>query len=181
MPNRDSQTFLHDLFLKRGDTPVAGGKLAGMGMSNLAGLALLLPLGNSRWKYSTLPLTATRKCAPLNPEGTPQIVSVAGDKNTNFAWIQHMLHYLAPNGSMSSDSGGEGDIRRALIEADLVEWMVALPGQLFTNTPIPACIWFLTKNKAKRSRSLRKTGNRACIGHSYRIDGTKTQAFSLKQ
>jgi len=51
---------------------------------------------------------------------------------------------------MSSNSSGEGDIRRALIEADLVECMVALPGQLFTNTPIPACIWFLTKNKAKR-------------------------------
>ena len=72
-----------------------------------------------------------------------------------------MLHHLAPNGSMalllangsmSSNSSGEGDIRRALIEADLVECMVALPGQLFTNTQIPACIWFLTKNKAKRSR-----------------------------
>ncbi len=72
-----------------------------------------------------------------------------------------MLHHLAPNGSMalllangsmSSNSNGEGDIRRALIEADLVECMVALPGQLFTNTQIPACIWFLTKNKAKRSR-----------------------------
>ena len=81
--------------------------------------------------------------------------------NANFAWVQHMLHHLAPNGSMalllangsmSSNSSGEGDIRRALIEADLVECMVALPGQLFTNTQIPACIWFLTRNKAKRSR-----------------------------
>ena len=81
--------------------------------------------------------------------------------NANFAWVQHMLHHLAPNGSMalllangsmSSNSSGEGDIRRALIEADLVECMVALPGNLFTNTTIPACIWFLTKNKAKRSR-----------------------------
>jgi len=80
--------------------------------------------------------------------------------NANFAWIQHMLHHLAPqgsmalllaNGSMSSGSGGEGDIRRALIEADLVECMVALPGQLFTNTQIPACIWFLTKNKKGRA------------------------------
>jgi type I restriction-modification system DNA methylase subunit len=70
-----------------------------------------------------------------------------------------MLHHLAPqgsmalllaNGSMSSGSGGEGEIRRALIEADLVECMVALPGQLFTNTQIPACIWFLTKSKAAR-------------------------------
>ena len=81
--------------------------------------------------------------------------------NANFAWVQHMLHHLAPNGSMAlllangskcSNSSGEGDIRLALIEADLVECMVALPGQLFTNTQIPACIWFLTKNKAKRSR-----------------------------
>ena len=79
----------------------------------------------------------------------------------NSAFDISQLHHLAPNGSMalllsngsmSSNSSGEGDIRRALIEADLVECMVALPGQLFTNTQIPACIWFLTKNKAKRSR-----------------------------
>ena len=56
---------------------------------------------------------------------------------------------LLSNGSMSSNSGGEAAIRRALVEADLVECMVALPGQLFTNTQIPACIWFLTKNKSK--------------------------------
>ena len=77
--------------------------------------------------------------------------------NANFAWLQHMLHHLAPtgslalllsNGSMSSNTGGEGDIRRALVENDLVEAMVALPGQLFTNTQIPACIWLLTKSKA---------------------------------
>lgn len=77
--------------------------------------------------------------------------------NANFAWIQHMLHHLAPtgsmalllaNGSMSSNTNNEGEIRKALIEADLVECMVALPGQLFTNTQIPACIWFLTKDKA---------------------------------
>lgn len=82
--------------------------------------------------------------------------------NANFAWLQHMLWHLAPNGSMglllangsmSSNTSGEGDIRRALIEADLVECMVALPGQLFTNTQIPACIWFLTKNKGKRTNS----------------------------
>jgi type I restriction enzyme M protein len=79
--------------------------------------------------------------------------------NANFAWVQHMVHHLAPrgqmalllaNGSMSSNTGGEGDIRRALVDADLVECMVALPGQLFTNTQIPACIWFLTKNKAAK-------------------------------
>lgn len=80
--------------------------------------------------------------------------------NANFAWLQHMLYHTAPNGSlglllangsMSSNSSGEGDIRRALIEEDLVECMVALPGQLFTNTQIPACIWFLTKNKGERT------------------------------
>jgi type I restriction enzyme M protein len=77
--------------------------------------------------------------------------------NANFAWISHMLHHLAPtgsmalllaNGSMSSTTSGEGDIRRRLVEEDLVECMVALPGQLFTNTQIPACIWFLSKDKA---------------------------------
>ena len=80
--------------------------------------------------------------------------------NANFAWLQHMLYHLAPNGSlglllangsMSSNTSGEGDIRKALIENDLVECMVALPGQLFTNTQIPACIWFLTKNKNART------------------------------
>ncbi len=77
--------------------------------------------------------------------------------NANFGWIQHMLHHLAPtgsmalllaNGSMSSNTNNEGEIRKRLIEADLVECMVALPGQLFTNTQIPACIWFLTKDKS---------------------------------
>lgn len=80
--------------------------------------------------------------------------------NANFAWLQHMLYHLAPNGSMglllangsmSSSTSGEGAIRKALIENDLVECMVALPGQLFTNTQIPACIWFLTKNKKQRT------------------------------
>ncbi|MCU7937085.1 MAG: type I restriction-modification system subunit M [Candidatus Thiodiazotropha sp. (ex Dulcina madagascariensis)] len=76
--------------------------------------------------------------------------------NANFAWMQHMLYHLAPNGSlglllangsMSSNTNNEGEIRKNLIEEDRVECMVALPGQLFTNTQIPACIWFLTKNK----------------------------------
>ncbi len=79
--------------------------------------------------------------------------------NANFAWLLHMLFHLAPNGSMglllangsmSSNTNNEGEIRRKLIENDLVECMVALPGQLFTNTQIPACIWFLTKNKGER-------------------------------
>ncbi|QKJ61150.1 class I SAM-dependent DNA methyltransferase [Serratia fonticola] len=77
--------------------------------------------------------------------------------NANFAWMQHMIHHLAPkgsmalllaNGSMSSNTNNEGGIRKALLEADLVECMVALPGQLFTNTQIPACIWLLTKDKS---------------------------------
>jgi type I restriction enzyme M protein len=80
--------------------------------------------------------------------------------NANFAWLQHMLYHLAPdgsqalllaNGSMSSSTNNEGEIRASLIENDLVECMVALPGQLFTNTQIPACIWFLTKNKKART------------------------------
>ena len=77
--------------------------------------------------------------------------------NANFAWLQHMLYHLAPtgsmalllaNGSMSSNTNNEGEIRKQMIEQDYVECMVALPGQLFTNTQIPACIWFLTKDKA---------------------------------
>jgi type I restriction enzyme M protein len=100
--------------------------------------------GDPRWKYGT------------PPKG-----------NANFAWLQHMLYHLSPtgsmalllaNGSMSSNSGGEGDIRKALIEADLVECMVALPGQLFTNTQIPACIWFLSKSKKKRNDYRDRTG-----------------------
>ncbi|SFP41686.1 type I restriction enzyme M protein [Nitrosomonas cryotolerans] len=82
--------------------------------------------------------------------------------NANFGWMQHMLHHLAPtgsmalllaNGSMSSNTNNEGEIRKRLIEEDLVECMVALPGQLFTNTQIPACIWFLTKDKGVRSNA----------------------------
>lgn len=80
--------------------------------------------------------------------------------NANFAWVQHFIHHLAPqgmagfvlaNGSMSSNQSGEGDIRRALIEADLVDCMVALPGQLFYSTQIPVCLWFLTKSKGART------------------------------
>ncbi|MDN5936105.1 MAG: SAM-dependent methyltransferase [Nitrosospira sp.] len=76
--------------------------------------------------------------------------------NANFAWVQHFIHHLAPdgyagfvlaNGSMSSNQSGEGDIRKAIIDADLVDCMVALPGQLFYSTQIPVCLWFLAKNK----------------------------------
>ena len=89
--------------------------------------------GDERWKYGVPP---------------------AG--NANYAWLQHFISKLAPggaagivlsNGSMSSETATEGEIRRALIEADLVDCMVALPPQLFYNTQIPACLWFLSRNK----------------------------------
>lgn len=79
--------------------------------------------------------------------------------NANFAWVQHMIHHLSPrgyagivlaNGSMSSNTNNEGEIRKNLLEADLVDCMMALPGQLFFNTPIPACIWILAKDKSGR-------------------------------
>lgn len=76
--------------------------------------------------------------------------------NANFAWVQHFIHHLAPtgtagfvlaNGSMSSNTSGEGEIRRAIIDADLVDCIVALPGQLFYSTTIPVCLWFLSRDK----------------------------------
>ena len=79
--------------------------------------------------------------------------------NANYAWLQHMLHHLKPtgragivlaNGSMSSSQNSEGQIRAAMVEADVVEVMIALPGQLFFNTQIPACLWFLVKKKTHR-------------------------------
>lgn len=90
-------------------------------------------------------------------EGDPRWVY--GDPpqgNANYAWLQHMLHHLKPagragivlaNGSMSSSQNSEGQIRAAMVDADVVEVMVALPGQLFFNTQIPACLWFLVKQK----------------------------------
>ena len=90
--------------------------------------------------------------------------------NANFAWVQHFIHHLAPtglagfvlaNGSMSSNQSNEGEIRKAIIEADLVDCMVALPGQLFYSTQIPVCLWFLARNKKNGSRS---TGS----GHGFR-------------
>lgn len=92
--------------------------------------------GDPRWVYGT------------PPQG-----------NANYAWLQHMLFHLKSsgragivlaNGSMSSSQNTEGDIRKAMVEADVVEVMVALPGQLFFNTQIPACLWFLTKQKSLR-------------------------------
>ena len=89
--------------------------------------------------------------------------------NANFAWVQHFIHHLAPtglagfvlaNGSMSSNTSGEGDIRKNIIEEDdLVDCMVALPGQLFYSTQIPVCLWFLARNKSngKFRNRLRQT------------------------
>jgi type I restriction enzyme M protein len=79
--------------------------------------------------------------------------------NANFAWVQHFLHHLSPtgtagfvlaNGSMSSNTSGEGEIRKNIIEADLVDCMVALPGQLFYSTQIPVCLWFLSRGRQNR-------------------------------
>ncbi len=76
--------------------------------------------------------------------------------NANFAWVQHFIYHLAPiglaglvlaNGSMSSNQSGEGEIRKSIIEADLVDCMVALPGQLFYSTQIPVCLWFIARDK----------------------------------
>ena len=95
---------------------------------------------DGRWKYGTPP-----------------------DGNANYGWMQHMLYHLAPrgvmatvlsNGSLSSNTSGEGDIRKNLVENDLVECIVALPKQLFYNTGIPACIWFLRREKANHSREV---------------------------
>ncbi len=92
---------------------------------------------DARWKYGAPPVS-----------------------NANFAWVQHFIHHLAPtgtagfvlaNGSMSSNTSGEGEIRKNIIEADIVDCMVALPGQLFYNTMIPVCLWFIARDK-KNSR-----------------------------
>lgn len=90
-------------------------------------------------------------------EGDPRwVYGTPPQGNANYAWLQHMLYHLKANGragivlangSMSSSQNSEGDIRKAVVEADVVEVMVALPGQLFFNTQIPACLWFLAKDK----------------------------------
>ena len=93
-----------------------------------------------RWKYGTPP-----------------------SGNANYAWMQHMIHHLAPhgkiglvlaNGSLSSQSGGEGEIRKNIIEADLIEGIVAMPPQLFYTTQIPVSLWFINKNKKQKGKTL---------------------------
>ena len=87
--------------------------------------------------------------------------------NANYAWVQHFIHHLGSsgvagfvlaNGSMSSNTSNEGEIRKNIIEADLVDCMVALPGQLFYNTAIPACLWFVSKNKKKQGKFRNRAG-----------------------
>ena len=93
-----------------------------------------------RWKYGTPP---------------------AG--NANYAWIQHMIHHLAPNGkiglvlangALSTQTGGEGEIRKNIINADLIEGIVALPTQLFYSVTIPVTLWFISKNKKQKNKAL---------------------------
>ena len=97
-------------------------------------------IDDSRWKYG------------LPPAG-----------NANYAWIQHMIHHLAPNGkiglvlangALSTQTSGEGEIRRKIIEDDLIEGIVAMPTQLFYSVTIPVTLWFITKNKKQKGKTL---------------------------
>ena len=97
-------------------------------------------LDDVRWKYGTPP-----------------------SGNANYAWIQHMIHHLAPNGkiglvlangALSTQTGGEGDIRKRIIEDDLIEGIIALPTQLFYSVTIPVTLWFITKNKQQKGRTV---------------------------
>ena len=96
--------------------------------------------GDKRWKYG------------LPPSG-----------NANFAWLQHMIYHLSPNGkigmvlangSLSSQTSGEGEIRRKIIEDDLVEGIIAMPTQLFYTTSIPVSLWFINRNKNQKGKTL---------------------------
>jgi len=99
--------------------------------------------------------------------------------NANYAWIQHFIHHLSPvgvagfvmaHGSMSTQTSNEGEIRKALIEADLVDCIVALPGQLFFTTQIPVCLWFLARDKKNHKRRDRR-------GETLFIDARKMGAL----
>jgi len=100
--------------------------------------------------------------------------------NANYAWVQHFIHHISPhgmagfvlaNGSMSSNTSGEGEIRKAIIEADLVDCMVALPGQLFYSAQIPVCLWFLSRDKS--GRGVVTTPKRDRRGETLFIDARK--------
>ena len=110
------------------------------------------PFNQDEWWDASLEGDARWSGYPTPPKG-----------NGNYAWMLHMLHHTSPhgvvglvlaNGSLSSNSSGEGDIRAALVKADIVEAIVALPSQLFANTQIPACIWILNRNKKQKGKTL---------------------------
>lgn len=112
------------------------------------------PFNDSDWKGESLREDVRWKY------GAPPVGSA------NFAWVQHFLHHLSPagitgfvlaNGSMSSNTSNEGEIRKNIVEADLVDCMISLPTQLFYNTGIPACLWFITRNK-KNNKFRDRTG-----------------------
>jgi len=124
-----------------------------------------------RWKYGTPPQAGARK------QSDGSSINVDG-ANANFAWIQHFIHHLAPNGmagfvmangSMSTSTNNELTIRTGIIEADLVDCMIALPGQLFYTTQIPVCLWFLTRSKKANVQR----GLRAREGETLFIDARK--------
>ncbi|MEA2570424.1 MAG: type restriction enzyme protein [Acidobacteriota bacterium] len=128
---------------------------------NISDWSARLLEGDVRWRYGTPPTG-----------------------NANYAWIQHFIHHLAwpngrgggtagfvmANGSLSSGSGGEGEIRRRIVEDDLVDCIVALPAQLFLTTGIPACLWFLTRDKTGANL---KQGGRDRRGETLFIDARK--------
>ena len=124
-----------------------------------------------RWAFGTPPAGGPRK----QKDGST--INVDGG-NANYAWIQHFVHHLSPggtagfvlaNGSMSTNTSGEGEIRQKLIEADMVDCMIALPGQLFYTTQIPVCLWFMTRSKKADA----KRGYRDRRGETLFIDARK--------
>jgi type I restriction enzyme M protein len=124
-----------------------------------------------RWKYGSPPTAGARK------QSDGSTIMVDGG-NANFAWIQHFIHHLAPagmagfvmaNGSMSTSTNAELAIRQGIIEDDLVDCMIALPGQLFYTTQIPVCLWFLTRSKAANPQR----GLRARQGETLFMDARK--------
>ncbi len=124
-----------------------------------------------RWRYGRPPAGGVRK----QKDGST--FNVDG-RNANYAWIQHFIYHLSPtgttgfvmaNGSMSTNTSSEGNIRKAIVDDDLVDCMIALPGQLFYTTQIPVCLWFLTRNKKQD----RRRGFRDRSGETLFIDARK--------
>ena len=112
------------------------------------------PFNDSDWKGEMLKEDVRWKLYGTPPPG-----------NANYAWVQHFIHHLSPtgfagfvlaNGSMSSNTSGEGEIRKKIVQADIVDCMVALPSQLFYNTMIPACLWFISRDKSNHKFRNRK-------------------------